>query len=271
MSKTHYHWQNLNECPHCGEVCGIAYKGRAWWMRYEKVDENGEPTGRSKDWNVEWHFFEKRNRAFTLGLSVGGGDSDSEIQLHVKVPFLFNLFLSCENYIPSQYKNGGEKEISLRWDFDSGSLSSLWWNLWTSTTEWSSRTPRWREGSFDFADFLFGREKYSEVVVGNHHGYLDFAEGRYVLDIQESIATWKRPRWPFVKKSRRFELKPDIPIPIPGKGENSWDCGEDATYSYSIHSETADEAIDALWDSINVHRSRYGGRDWKPKQKEEAR
>ena len=55
-------------------------------------------------------------------------------------------------------------------------------------------------------------------------------------------------------------------IPVPGKGENSWDCGEDATFSLSCPSTTISEAIGEMVKSCMRTRERYAGLDFKPEK-----
>lgn len=52
-------------------------------------------------------------------------------------------------------------------------------------------------------------------------------------------------------------------IPVPGKGENSWDCGEDATYAFSCMADSVEDGIASLVRSILVRRRKYGGRNWR--------
>ena len=53
-------------------------------------------------------------------------------------------------------------------------------------------------------------------------------------------------------------------LPIPGKGENSWDCGDDAYYSIGTPAATAMEAVEYAADRVLETRRRYGGSSWAP-------
>src|SRR5690606_25314615 len=74
------------------------------------------------------------------------------------------------------------------------------------------------------------------------------------------ISTWKRPRWPFATRIRRvqIDMDKDEQIPVMGKGENSWDCGEDATYGITVAADTIEAGVAKLVESILRSRRRYG-------------
>lgn len=59
-------------------------------------------------------------------------------------------------------------------------------------------------------------------------------------------------------------------VPVPGKGENSWDCGEDGTQSILFGVDTPIrtyvDAANAFQASVQKTRLRYGGKDWMPER-----
>lgn len=88
------------------------------------------------------------------------------------------------------------------------------------------------------------------------------------------IVTRGTPNWPFGRPTLyrvNLEFSPPFePVPVPGKGENSWDCGENATYGMSCAADTIEEAIGKFVSSTLRTRTRYGGQNWTPKQKAAA-
>jgi hypothetical protein len=62
----------------------------------------------------------------------------------------------------------------------------------------------------------------------------------------------------------RAEITPDKPIPVPGKGENSWDCDDDASYGMTCAAQTPAEAVAHYSASIQRDRQRHGGNHWVP-------
>ena len=80
---------------------------------------------------------------------------------------------------------------------------------------------------------------------------------RAALKLEE--CEWKRPRWPWPVRRRTASI--DVPkgIPHQGKGENSYDCGEDATFGLGCEAWTVDEAISKMVASVLKSRAKYDG------------
>lgn len=55
-------------------------------------------------------------------------------------------------------------------------------------------------------------------------------------------------------------------VPFPGKGENSWDCGEDAIMGAGADEPTPEAAVASVVKSALRNRRRYGGEGWKPEK-----
>lgn len=88
-------------------------------------------------------------------------------------------------------------------------------------------------------------------------------EGNYPAVVTVEKRVWKRPRWPW-PSHYRTDYSIDIPsgIPVPGKGENSWDCEDDAIYGTggrSVHDAVANATRAALRS-----REQYAGKGWVP-------
>ncbi|MBA7632417.1 hypothetical protein ES703_39963 [subsurface metagenome] len=150
-----------------------------------------------------------------------------------------------------------EKEISIEFHHN-----SLWWNFWTSNMGWSSKTPYWRRGSFDFADFLLGRSKYARKVIEERDVEIPMPEKTYSAHVELCEDTWKRPRW-FSKTIKRIDAKIPKGIPHQGKGENSWDCGEDGCFGMCCPARSIAIGVGKIVGSVLHDRIRYGGwGDW---------
>lgn len=91
-------------------------------------------------------------------------------------------------------------------------------------------------------------------------------EHPYPATVRLFESTWKRPRWPFARRMVRAEIEVEGGIPHPGKGENSWDCDDDATYSLTCQARTAEDAVAKLVGSVLRDRRNYGGRSWRPRE-----
>ena len=82
-------------------------------------------------------------------------------------------------------------------------------------------------------------------------------------DRHGSIWTFGRCWWNLTERVVRAEITPDTPIPHPGKGENSWDCGEDAIHSLTCQASTTHDAVGEIVKAVLRSRYRYGGLMWR--------
>lgn len=111
-------------------------------------------------------------------------------------------------------------------------------------------------------DRLLGKRAYSVTEVKRTRSVVPLPEGGVSCEIVWEEATWKRPRWPRTLTVLRADVTPDRPVGTPGKGENSWDCGDDATHSICgpVKGTTEREAVMMLTSSVLRDRERYGGK-----------
>ena len=144
---------------------------------------------------------------------------------------------------------------------------AIWWTIWRDAwAGWDRSVPRWREGSWHPLDTFFGREVAASREID---AFVDvpiaMPERTYSAKVVLVERTLTRPRLPWLRKvwtSAVVDLSP--PIPVPGKGENSWDCGDDALHGGSYAAASLHEAIAAVTSSVWRSRIRYGGRAWQP-------
>lgn len=238
-----WHWQNLNET---GKRGGALREGRGW-LHFSDYD--GPTLGVS--WQVPTRFLK-------VGLDIGGGGGEYDLSVTFACG-LFALWLHLERVLPRSWRPSGEKETSV-WLMD----WAIYWKVWVDPWSWSKSTPRWRDGSFHPLDFFLGRWQYETMPVSETRVVVPMPEGDYPASVQMFVSTWKRPRWPWPTRMLRATITPDRPIPHPGKGENAWDVGDDATHSMTCPAQTPQAAAMELRDSVMRSRERYGGRDWRP-------
>lgn len=272
-----WHAQNLDR-----DGRGSMWKeGRAWLNVFAGDGETGHGYRELVEIHPEWHL--GRPSHIGLGLEIGGGDSDREVKLHVGLP-LATFWLHVDGLprawahrilpgrpysytdhhgVTHHTKITEAREVRLDWH-----SNALWWSLWHSTMEWRSDTPRWRHGSFHPIDVLLGRHHYSHSALKTVETLIPMPEASYPATVTLQELTWSRPRWPF--KVRRASAQIDIPggIPVPGKGENSWDCGEDAILSMGADGHSLANAVAAVVKSATETRIRYGGADWRPAERQ---
>lgn len=160
---------------------------------------------------------------------------------------------------------------------------AVWWSIWHPQHSWTKGTPKWRHGSFHWWDWLTGKPVYSSVLTeGPATVTIPMPEGGYLATVTLDRATWKRPRWPWPTVRHGYTIDvlsrptpegPMVPdgsgtgaprtngyIPVPGKGENSWDCGGDGVFSQSGSARTVEEAIGQMVAGVLRDRQRHAGR-----------
>lgn len=239
-----FHWQNLNEKPGGIHGPGILH-GRAWLRFHESR------TGLGWSWSLVSHFCH--------AYIEFGGYNDEDIVLSVALPPVA-FWLHFEG-LPWRRL----------WDaLDGHTLSlsvhdwTLWWVVWKDDSSWSSKTPRWRHGCWHPADTFLGRWAYSDRVERTQRVVIPLPEGNIEGTVEMHLSTWKRPRWPWPRTMLRATIKPDRAAIVPGKGENSWDCGDDAIYELTCPAKTPALAVAAYVEAVLRDREKYGGRHWQP-------
>lgn len=258
------------------------YERGIWW---HGLDNKKEGDGHNRAWvdRQGWLHWPASCASFQFLLGPGllhwfgvsftadpGGDDD--LSFYLALP-LFALYLNLDCPTASRLVRhlipAGYEERVIEFQVRSGYMGpecrgEMTWRLWSPDSSWSSRTPRWRDGSWSPIDALLGQEKYSSRVLSTHQAEIVFPEGGYSATIELFESTWKRPRWPRPKVIRRAKVEMHKPVPIPGKGENAWDIEDDAIYSMTCPAATVEEAIGHLRASVERDRKRYGGDDWRP-------
>ncbi len=133
----------------------------------------------------------------------------------------------------------------------------IWRDPWGG---WDHTVPRWRDGSFHPIDAIFGRPICTRTTKERREVVVPMPERPYEATAELVEFSWKRPRFPWSKKMLRVSI--DIPggIPHSGKGENSWDCGDDGTFSITTGKcHSIPEGVGVLVGSCLRDRVRYGG------------
>lgn len=238
---------------------------RLWWQNLSRDDRESDAPlhGRATLWlgsrerawiGTSWNL---RSTFAHLGARL---DDDAEMVLSVAFPpvALWFAFGSWE-LLRGAFRRWGERETRL--SFHDG---SFWWNLWTDPNGWSNETPRWRQGSFNVVDALLGAEQVSKQAAGVPVAVkVPLPEGVYDASVVLFEMRRERPRW-FSAYSRHAEIVPARAIPIPGKGENAWDCADDGIYSLCCKARGPADAVTKLVGNVLRARERHGGLGWMP-------
>ncbi len=184
---------------------------------------------------------------------------DEGIQLHWSIPNLFSIFLTISHPILDKIMPKLEKEIGINWNKD-----TLYISLWSNLHEWARSDPWWWGFKICPVDLFCGRAKYSEENKRRYNTDLVLPEGVYQAGVVEYDAIWKRQRFAKNKVAHRYDLTFTPPVPIPGKGESSWDLDDDAILESTITANSLEEAIRREKTHIVKSRWRHGGANWMP-------
>ena len=262
-------WQNLNEGP-TGEPAGPPTYGRAYV----------HPTGDEKTTaRVEWKL--GLGAGLRLALNVDSGDGEVLLSVGVGVAALYLAVEARALRVALMHKLGlrrpysglggpgflgVEREVSVRFHD-----ASFWWRAWSDPDEWREGTPRWREGNLNLDRLLRGRDEVKRRELERSEVYVPMPEGPYKATATLEEVRVERPRWPTeVSYAVTLALPDDTGIPVPGKGENSWDCGEDAILQTTVCTRSVAEAVGELVGSVLARRERHGGKNWRPEPKPPA-
>ena len=125
------------------------------------------------------------------------------------------------------YKKGiDNRELEFNIGFSDGLTVSL--NLMSDDSmNWGKRQWKWY---WNITDKLKGKVEVLKKVIEERDILIPMLEKSYNAHAVLVDWTWRYQRW-FPTTIRRCEI--DIPegLPHAGKGENSWDCEDDATFS----------------------------------------
>lgn len=211
-----YHHQNLSD----GKLPLWRY-GRAWWGRLH--------------WG--WGFFKP-----TSLLLVGVGLRGACVYLRS-----FHFYVSWGDY---EGEHG-------RWEvgWSDGALRIE--HPWVRPDGWCRSDPWWKHAiRLPIVDWLLGREECTTRESQPVDVFVPMPEGSYraVATAVTHVLT-RRWYWP---SRRRESVWLGIPggIPHSGKGENSYDCGDDGLWA--IGGDTIDEAIGNAVASVLRSRRRHG-------------
>lgn len=217
-----------------------------WWISDRKRDYRTLAKG-----EISW-------RARLTGIWIGLDDEEPLIDFSLGLYWLY-LHLSVRG--PRFIMQGEDWEV-FQLSFHGG---TMWWSIWHSGMSWSSTTPRWRHGNWRPIDTLLGREKRTSVVHETRTVPVPMPEKVYYAQASVVEVVCKRPRW-WAWSWWRVDI--DIPggIPFQGKGENSWDCGDDGLFGCSNSGKSIPEAVGHTVGSALATRVKRGGWDdyvWK--------
>jgi hypothetical protein len=237
--------------------------GRAWVRLYrsaaDRKTDRSEPLLRL---GVSWSLLRRQH---SLGGSVYLDSGEGEVTASLRVPRA-GIYITLELPRALRQRIGYRDERELGVTFHDG---ALWFKLWNDPHDWHSSTPfsdarsSKRQPVLHLDDLLFGKVSYRTIDLETQEGTLQL-DGGYEVKARRFMSEWKRPRWPVPQRIMRVEIEIPGGIPIPGKGENSYDCEDDAIYGRTSPAASIDEAAHTLIADVLETRRKRGGVNWKP-------
>lgn len=194
-------------------------------------------------------------------ITFGDGDSGSDLGVTLAIPWLITVHATLERIFPmyafgTNFDRGHDRQIGgyfHDWGF--------WYHIWVGTmASWSRDYPWcrwWRQGHIDFRNLLGKPRHTCEVLRANIPVAIPMPEGVYHGVAKVECRRWKRPLW-FTMTRVSTWIEVPKGIPFQGKGENSWDCGDDGLVGCGVDGNDVDKAIGHYIASVLRSRRRYG-------------
>lgn len=237
----YFHYQNLKKEEKTSKHIS---NGRFW-------------LGRKPQFHCEWVI---PGRDLSLEISLNDGDDaiGGKIGMYlftiywsIEWHFLYRLLKPLTRRRDQKYTNGRRIGFYL----SEGYLSLM---LWHDPMESRSSDPWWWHKFIDLRNLFLGKSTYNEEILEERDVLIPMPEKTYEAHAKLYISTWTRPRW-FSKSIKRVSI--DIPggIPVPGKGENSWDCGDDAHHGMTCAANSIAHGVGQLVGGALHERVRHGG------------
>ena len=191
------------------------------------------------------------------GLAVGfrkGGhvDDGTGVQVHLAL-LLFSIYMTFNTarFCGQPYRELRQRELSATWHDGTIQL-----NLWTGGGVRVRARP-WHRNCviLNVREWFTGRPEYSQTKGDPLDIVIPMPEGCYAATATPVVRVWRNRFGKTVSES--WDVSIPSGIPFQGKGENSWDCGDDGLYGTG-GSGTLEEVIGEVVASVLTSRKRYG-------------
>lgn len=188
-----------------------------------------------------------------------GIDFGEDITFSIGCFVQFYISLSIFKLYSWFYKHKiNDRALSFDIWFNNGFPVSIY--LMSETMCWKNGDWKW---CWNISNKLKGKSTVSKKKIEEKDILIPMPEKSYKGHAILADWTWHYQRW-FSKTIRRCEIKVPEGIPHPGKGENSWDCGDDATFGLTTGKvKNIPQAVGDLVGMTLETRVKNGGwEDW---------
>jgi hypothetical protein len=237
----------------------------------------GHPAGtgprRDLSLGAEWRLLVPRGKSFGLGAQLTWGTNASETtpDLSIHLSRLGDLWLQLGGVIPytwlERHKPNGDVDYDTRIFEVTVAREHFSWSWWARRDTWSRRDPWWMHQYHRWDALFLGRTDVDHEIVETGPCVVPMPETTYPAQYRIERITHRhrrafgrfRDRLLGRRSWLRTEIRPGTPIPVPGKGENSWDMDDDAIHSMSVAGASVENAVGQLVIDALRTRARYGG------------
>lgn len=195
------------------------------------------------------YYFGKKARWLGLRINIGG---EYGFDVAISVPLLLTIYFSMPVFVYHPYV---AHSTGLTWRDE-----LIVFEIWQNEHEWKRGDLKW---SCLWREKLKGAAVITNEEFGTYDAVVSMPERDYPAKVRLYQTTWKYPRW-FSRTLKRADIDMIIPVPVPGKGENSWDLKDTAIESMGMTAESIEEIVLAVQESAMRDRKRYGGENWLP-------
>jgi hypothetical protein len=192
--------------------------------------------------------------ALSAGFRKGGHVEDGTgVQVHLSL-LLFSLYLSFDaaRLFGRPWRELRERNLGV-----SVHDGSVWLDLWTGDGDWHRNRP-WHRNTvcLNVTDWVIGRPRCVMTKGPKCPVLVPMPEGCYEATCTEERWVWT---YRFGFKRERVAYWVEIPngIPFQGKGENSWDCGDDGLFGAGSDG-SPEKAVGHVVATVLRSRKRYG-------------
>lgn len=208
----------------------------------------------------QWYF---GNQAKFMHAGFTIGNDEEQFQCSLALYRVFAIYFTIDRIFTRKFYDKWFHKNKL-WSGLTTDIRFFDYTIWVSSfMDESGHTSmdinKWFQFEFniDFRDLLFGKFKTKsyktkpiavEIEITPNEKYI----GTYIF----KTIVRRRKRW-FTEVYKRIEIEVEEGIPYPGKGTSSYNCGDDAVFSFSTPGESVKHCIDELRKDVLWLRKNY--------------
>jgi hypothetical protein len=243
--------------------------GRALWRRRRGGRTNPRNGHRwDLELGAEWSLL-TRGHGLGWQLKVGTAGSERDLALALYASRLGSLWLHTSGLLPEHWLVPGYESRVVGAQLHATDSTGHWDHakariqIWAPRDSWSRDAPWHRTEHTIGISNLLGRAHHTTSIVDDGVCTVPMPERNYpaTYETTRHVTTWptRLGRLRPARVTYSTKVTPGVPIPVPGKGENSWDLDDDAIHSSSSGGRSVTDAIASLVSSALAKRERYGG------------